>query len=290
MNSLDSLIRLALKEDIGRGDITTKTLIPPHQKAQAVIIAKQDGIIAGLPLISRVYRILDKRIRVSPKVREGSKAKKGQAIAIIRGPARAILTGERTVLNFLQRLSGIATLTNQFVQKVKKYRVKILDTRKTIPGWRVVDKYAVRVGGGINHRMGLYDAVLVKNNHLVTMLSRQERDYNVIAKVLTKLHRVRHKPIEIEVRNLRELQVALKGKPDIIMLDNMRPSQVKQAVKFRNQARPPRPLLEVSGGINLKNITQFARTGVDFVSIGTLTHSAPALDISMEVNNRIKRI
>lgn len=284
MNSLDYLIKLALKEDIGRGDITTNILIAPHLHARAVIIVRQDGVIAGLSLIRQIYRVLDKRIKVRLKTKEGSKVKKGREIAIIHGPARAILTGERTVLNFLQRLSGIATLTHQFVQKVKRYRVKILDTRKTIPGWRELDKCAVCAGGGYNHRMGLYDAVLVKENHLAVLRKRGASHLKVIAEAMEVVNKrwKKRKTVEIEVRSLKEFQKALQGHPDIIMLDNMKPDKIRPAVKLRNEL-DPEAKLEVSGGINLNNVEVFAKTGVDFISVGALTHSPPALDISMNI-------
>lgn len=270
-NSINLLISLALTEDIGKGDITTNTLIPPNQKTQTHIIAKQQGVIAGLPLISTIYRYLNKNIKVTLKVKDGAKVKDGQVVAIVKGSAHQILTGERTVLNFLGRLSGIATLTNQYVQKVKKYGVTILDTRKTIPGWRELDKYAVRMGGGTNHRMGLYDAILIKNNHLAILGGINNinlRRLNI--------------PLEIEARSLNEFRTILDLRPDIIMLDNMKPTEIKKGVQLRNKLNP-KVKLEVSGGINLKNIQQFASTGVDYISIGALTHSAPVLDIAMRV-------
>lgn len=270
-NSINSLIILALTEDIGKGDITTNTLIPPNRKIRANIIAKQKGVIAGLPLISKIYKYLNKNIKVTLKVKDGAKVKEGQVVAIIKGPAHQILTGERTVLNFLGRLSGIATLTNQYVQKVREYGVTILDTRKTIPGWRELDKYAVKMGGGTNHRMGLYDAILIKNNHLA-----------ILGGISNMNLRRSNIPFEIEARNLNEFTAALKMKPDIIMLDNMKLPEIKKAVQLRNKLSP-KVKLEVSGGINLKNIRQFASTGVDYISVGALTHSAPALDIALHV-------
>jgi len=277
-NSLTLLIGLALTEDIGKGDITVNTLIPPNQKAQANIITKQKGIIAGLPLISMVYKYLNKSIKVTLKVKDGARVKEGQVIATVTGLARPILTGERTMVNFLGRLSGVATLTNQYVQRVKKYGVTILDTRKTIPGWRELDKYAVRMGGGTNHRMGLYDVILTKSNHLAIIGGidnfnlRNPPDGESGLRI----------PIEIEVRNIKEFHTALSKKPNIIMLDNMKPPEIKKAVQLRNKLNP-KVKLEVSGGINLKNIQRFASTRVDYISSGALTHSAPALDIAMHV-------
>jgi nicotinate-nucleotide pyrophosphorylase (carboxylating) len=281
------LIQSALKEDIGRGDITTKTLIPPTKYIRSVIIARQSGIIAGLPLVTLIYRQLDKQVRVKLYCRDGASVSKGKRLALVVGPARTILTGERVVLNFLQRLSGIATYTNKFVSKVRGYRTRILDTRKTVPGWRYLDKYAVKVGGGRNHRFGLYDAVLVKGNHLRVLQNKNQSDsrLDLIPEVINRLRRVyncRH-TIEAEVTNLNEFSSALDARPDIIMLDNMPLGQVKKAVALLRHSPAPRPLLEVSGGVNLENVTAIARTGVDFISIGALTHSAPALDLAMEV-------
>jgi nicotinate-nucleotide pyrophosphorylase (carboxylating) len=272
MNSLNTLIAFALKEDIGKGDITTKLLVSPSKKGKAFVIAKQSGIIAGLYLINKIYKRLDKNIKVNLKAKDGAKVKAGQIVAVIQGRLRHILTGERTVLNFLQRLSGVATLTNEFVSKVKRYNVKILDTRKTIPGWRALDKYAVKTGGGTNHRKGLYDAMLIKNNHID------------IAGGINKIRLLKKKtvPVEIEARNLKEFNSALKLNPDIIMLDNMKTVSIRQAMILRNKLNR-KIKLEISGGVNLDNVESFARAGVDFISVGALTHSAPAVDISMKI-------
>jgi nicotinate-nucleotide pyrophosphorylase (carboxylating) len=291
INSIDSLIESALKEDIGKGDITTNALIPRNQKANAVITAKEPGIIAGLPLVKLIYRKLAPHIRVKLTVQEGASVKKGNLLAVIEGNARAILSGERTVLNFLQRLSGIATLTNQFVKQVTGYKVKILDTRKTVPGGRVLDKYAVKIGGGFNHRFGLDDAILIKNNHISALNPAKCQATTAIIKVLETIIQsgaARKKPIEIEVRNLDEFAMALVFLTDksiskaIIMLDNMMPKEIKEAVRIRN-ATNNKILLEASGGITLGNIRQFAATGVDYISIGMLTHSPRALDISLKI-------
>lgn len=291
---------MALKEDLGSGgDITTNTLIPAGHKSTAIIIAKEPGIIAGLPLISAIYKQLSRSIKVTLKVKDGTRVKPGQVVAIIKGPTRAILTGERTALNFLQRLSGIATLTSQFVAKVKPYGARILDTRKTVPGWRLLDKYAVKAGGGFNHRLGLYDAFLVKNNHIKAM---QDSGYRIqvsgirhpvsgIVETINRIHQAKlskHLPLEIEVTNLNQFILALtllnsaSFPKTVIMLDNMTPSQIKEAVVIRNKtSRQVR--LEASGGINLKNVSSFAATGVDFISIGALTHSPKALDIALRI-------
>lgn len=287
--SIKQLIQIALQEDIRQRDLTTEALIPSSGSIKSVIIARQAGIIAGLPLVSLIYHHLDKRIRVKLYLRDGARVEKDKRLALITGSARAILTGERIVLNFLQRLSGIASYTNTFVRKLKKYRTRLLDTRKTVPGWRYLDKYAVAVGGGKNHRFGLYDAVLVKSNHFKALQhKKQSRNrLDLITEVTQQLKNVyqRKYPIEMEVTNLREFYVALNSQPNVVMLDNMSLGQIKQAVAFLRQSPPPRPFLEVSGGVTLENVAAIAQTGVDFISVGALTHSAPALNLAMEVIN-----
>ncbi|MFH1231435.1 MAG: nicotinate-nucleotide diphosphorylase [Planctomycetota bacterium] len=322
INPINYLIELALKEDIGKGDITTHALIPKNQKSTAVITAKENGIVAGLPLIKLIYqsrKLSGRNIKVTLKVKEGSAVKEGSIIAVITGPTRDILSGERTVLNFLQRLSGIATLTNQFIKKVAGYKVKILDTRKTVPGWRILDKYAVKMGGGFNHRFGLDDAFLIKGNHLKTLsIWESLQKIQNLSKRIKRIPQIQQInppyrlnpltksiPVEIEVRNLDEFTMALifltdkaVSKP-IIMLDNMTPKEIKEAVKIRNKTNPEgirdgkgksflthnKIMLEASGGITLNNIKQFASTGVDYISIGMLTHSPKALDISLQIKH-----
>jgi len=281
MTSINHLISLALKEDLGsKGDITTQTLIPANHKSSAFIIAKEPGIIAGLHLISAIYKRLSRQIKVTLKVKDGSRVKPGQVVATIKGPTRAILTGERTVLNFLQRLSGIATLTSQFATQAKPHGVKILDTRKTVPGWRLLDKYAVKSGGGFNHRIGLYDAFLIKNNHLSVLGGINKVPLpNLMGKRL---------PVEIEVSNLNQFVLALSllhlmpVPRAVIMLDNMTPAQIKEAVVIKNKIGR-QVLLEASGGINLNNIKKYLSTGIDCISIGALTHSPRALDIALRI-------
>ncbi|MCK4909719.1 MAG: carboxylating nicotinate-nucleotide diphosphorylase [Planctomycetes bacterium] len=283
-SGLKKIIARALAEDIGAGDITTRTLIPSDQKVTAFIIAKQTGVIAGLPLVRLIYRQLDKKVRVKYLAREGARVKRGRRIVRLVGPARSILTGERVVLNFLQRLSGVATLTDKFVSRIKKYGVKILDTRKTVPGWRLLDKYAVKAGGGINHRMGLADAVLIKNNHLAILNGICRCGSDPITCALRKTDKLRRRRrIEIEVRTLSEFKRALNLKPDIVMLDNMNVKNIRRAVLLCKKTRSPRSRLEVSGGVTLSNVARIARTGVDYISVGALTHSAPALDISLKI-------
>ena len=285
-----SLIKQALIEDIGKGDITTNALISPSMQAKAVIVAKQSGVIAGLDVAKAVFTELDKKIKFKPLVKDGDKVAAGKKIVEISGNARAILTAERTALNFLGHLSGVATLTRQFVDQVKPYKANILDTRKTMPGMRLLEKYAVKCGGGENHRMGLWDAVLIKDNHIAA-LSYQ---LSVISKNMRKKI-PKNIPIEIEVKNLSELKEALEGLPDIILLDNMSIKQIKKAVELRNlqlkaySLKLKAVLLEVSGGINLANIRQIAAAGVDRISIGALTHSAKALDLSLKIVYTIRK-
>ena len=280
-----NLIKQALREDIGKGDITTNALILPGVQAKAVVTAKQTGVIAGLDIAKAVFAELDKNIKIKTFVKDGDRVKANKKIIEISGKTRAILTAERTALNFLGHLSGIATLTREFVDKVKPYKVKILDTRKTMPGLRILEKYAVKCGGGANHRIGLWDAILIKDNHISAVNSK----LSDIIKNIRKRYK-KNISVEIEVKNLSELKDALEGSPDIILLDNMPLSQIKQAVKMRNEflqttnyKLPNTVFLEVSGGVNLANVRQIAKAGVDRISIGALTHSAKTLDISLSI-------
>lgn len=264
----------ALKEDIGKGDITTNLLIPLGAQAEAVILAKENFVACGLNFARLAFKLADKNIKFKALVKEGDYVKKGKVIARIRGKAGCILTAERTALNFLGLLCAIATKTKQFTDAVKPYRVKITDTRKTLPGLRPLEKYAVRVGGGFNHRMNLSEMVMVKDNHLKLVSG--------LSSLKGKLLRLQRRgcPIEIEVENLKQFKQALVLRPDIIMLDNMGIKDIKKAVKIRNQV-PTK--LEASGGININNIKKIASTGVDFISLGTITHSVNSADISLEI-------
>ena len=272
----DFLVRLALAEDIGPGDVTTKAIIPKAQKVKAKIIAKEGGVIAGLFVAKEVFRQVDRRIKFMPAVAEGARVKKGKVIAEIFGSASGILTAERTALNFLQHLSGIATLTSKFVARVKAQgsRVKILDTRKTIPGLRLLEKYAVKVGGGINHRMGLYDAVLIKDNHLKIVGGVKRAVEKARASLGPK------KTIEVEAKDLAQVKEAIAAKVDRILLDNMKVKTLRVAV---NLCKKVKVKTEASGGVSLDNVGAIAKTAVDYISIGALTHSAPALDLSLKV-------
>jgi len=288
-SSIKNLIRQALKEDIGKGDITTNVLVSADAKAKAVIIVKQNGIIAGLDIAKAVFTELDKGIKFKSFVKDGDKVQSGKKIVEIRGEARAILTAERTALNFLGHLSGIATLTRQFVDEARPCKAEILDTRKTMPLMRILEKYAVKCGGGANHRMGLWDAVLIKDNHIVVHSPRStvHRLKKMVMDVRKKMPK--NMPIEIEVTNLNEFKDAIEAHPNIILLDNMSINQIKKAVQIRNiflqsiDCGLSTILLEVSGGVNLSNIRQIAKAGVERISIGALTHSAKALDISLSI-------
>ncbi len=270
---IDKIIYLALNEDIFTGDITSESTIPDDVMAKASFLSKDNGIVAGLDVVKEVFRAVDHEIKFNKIVNDGTEISKGQIIAIAEGRARSLLSAERTALNFLQRLSGIATNTSRYVKAVSGYKAVVVDTRKTTPGWRVLEKYAVRVGGGHNHRFGLYDAVLIKDNHIAVVGS-------ITKAVSMARERIPHTmKIEVETENLDQVAEALSSGADIIMLDNMSLDMMSKAVKLING----RALVEASGGIKLENVLDVAKTGVDMISIGALTHSAMPLDISMEM-------
>ncbi len=291
-NNLKNLIRSALAEDIGPGDVTSKAVVPQGKMVKARVIAKERGIIAGLPVAELVFKMVDKkacppksreagrrRMKVKAKVKDGKKVKKGKVIAVVSGPARSILTAERTALNFLQRMSGIATFTSQYLKKVRGLKVQILDTRKTAPGLRALDKYAVKMGGGTNHRLGLYDAVLIKENHIAVAGSIK----NAVSKAKKAAKRMK---IEVEARNLREISQAVDAGASNVLLDNMSVKTLRKAVRLvkkHNKRSKQKVKTEASGGVNLKNIRKIAQTGVNAISIGALTHSSKALDISLKI-------
>ncbi|MDE1889117.1 MAG: carboxylating nicotinate-nucleotide diphosphorylase [Planctomycetota bacterium] len=291
---VDTLIQLALQEDIGTGDITTETLIPDNLIVEGTFIAKECGIVAGLPVVEYFFSKLDKNIFYKRWIKEGDSVNKSEPIAAIHGTARTLLSGERIALNFLQRLSGIATLTAQFVDRIKPLKTSIMDTRKTIPGWRYLEKYAVAVGGGVNHRMGLYDQVLVKDNHLDIIKNKLLFDASshasAIEKAVLALRQKIKKSIliEVETRTLGEVADALKAGADIILFDNMNIRQLKEAVTavndWKSARNTPLPLTEASGNVTLENVRLVAQTGVDRISAGAITHSAKALDISLEIS------
>ena len=271
LRSLDPLIDLAFEEDIGIGDITTEATVPPIQEGIGTLLAKSDGIVAGLPVAEQVFAKLDETLLFRALVNDGDAVKAGTPIAEVQGSAKTILIGERTALNFLQRLSGIATLTAQFVAAVADYDTKIVDTRKTAAGWRAVQKYAVRVGGGQNHRFGLYDGVLIKDNHIVAaggIGNAVQRARQVVP------HTAK---IEVEVETLDQVNEALKAGADILLLDNMSPGIMRNVVREVGDLA----VTEASGGITLDKVKTVAATGVNLVSVGALTHSAMPMDISL---------
>jgi nicotinate-nucleotide pyrophosphorylase (carboxylating) len=282
---LTAIIENALQEDRATRDATSTACIDPNQRAIATILAKQDCILAGLGCVARildVYEQLDPSVHahyevtIHGEVFDGVRLKKGQQVAVIRHNARVILSCERVILNFLQRMSGTATLTRRFVDAIAGTKARILDTRKTAPGLRAIDKYGVRCGGGQNHRLDLSDGILIKNNHIALAGGI------VPALELAQKSRKGKQPIEIEVRNLKELQQALDHKAEAILLDNMSPEDVKKAVDIRAKLERRVPL-ECSGGIKLENVRAYAETGVDFISVGLLTHSPSAVDMSLRV-------
>jgi len=270
---IDKIIEQALLEDIGTGDITTEFIIPSNLKAKGIIKTSEEGVVAGLDIACLVFQKLDSEIIFQEKTKDGKKVARGKELAEITGPARTILKGERVALNFLQRMSGIATITSKFCQEVKDFPVRIVDTRKTTPGLRILEKYAVHMGGGYNHRFGLYDAVLIKDNH-IAVAGGIKSAVNSVRKQIS--HTVK---IEVEVENLSQLQEALEMKVDIVMLDNMSLDMMREAVNIAKG----KVLIEASGGITLDNVREVAQTGVDLISIGALTHSVKSLDISMEI-------
>ena len=280
---VEKIVKAALKEDVGPKDVTTSAAAPRGIQIRAHIISKAEGIVSGLPVCESVFSILDPDTRFKPQLGEGESVHEGQVIAYVEGDPIHILSGERTALNFLSRLSAISTKTKSFVRKVSPVNVKIMDTRKTTPGLRYLEKYAVRAGGGYNHRYGLWDQVLIKDNH-IEIHKMTASDKSLAALVRSVRGKVqRNIKIEIEVATLKEFEDALGGKPDIIMLDNMTPTDVKRAVVLRNKTGK-NPLLEVSGNINLDNVLTFANYGVDMISIGSLTHSVESIDLSLEID------
>jgi nicotinate-nucleotide pyrophosphorylase (carboxylating) len=276
------LIALAIEEDLGTvGDLTSQAVISESAQGCAIFTARAPGVLAGLPALQLVANCVDPLLSVELLKDDGDLLARGDAIAEIRGPMRGILAAERTALNFLQHLSGIATLTRRYVDVVAGSNCKILDTRKTTPGWRLLEKYAVRQGGGHNHRVGLYDGILIKDNHLAAL---KEEASPIAAAVEESRKYAPSIPIEIEVENFDQFDEALGLAPDIILLDNMTPGELAEAVSRRDASCDETAwvFLEASGGITLANVRAVAETGVDRISIGAITHSAPALDIALD--------
>ncbi len=269
----EEIIRKALEEDLGPGDCTTDAIIEPGARGKAVLEAREEAVLAGLHVFTKVFQALDPEMEFEYHYRDGQVVSSGGTICRVSGSFRAILTAERTALNFLQRMSGIATITREYVARAGKGKAKILDTRKTAPGLRLLDKYAVRMGGGHNHRMGLFDCILIKDNHIAAAGSIGE------AVNLAKKNAPHTLKVEVEVEDLKGIEEAIRAGADMILLDNMRPEEIREAVRLARG----RVILEASGGITLKNIGEIAGTGVDYISVGALTHSVRAVDLSLEV-------
>ncbi len=280
------LIELAFEEDFAEiGDLTSLAMIPKEATATVLIVAREAGVLAGLPVVKQVFAMLDDMVDVKLLVEDGSILKPKRVVAEVSGSLQSLLTGERTALNFLTHLSGVASLTAQYVEAAGETSAKILDTRKTHPGYRLLEKYAVRAGGGTNHRMGLYDGCMIKDNHLAGWLENENED-NHLSSVAAAIEYVRKHlkiqvPIEVEVDSLEQLEDALTVSPEIILLDNMPPEKLRQAIIIRNRMSPD-TLLEASGGVNLSTIAEIAKTGVERISIGALTHSAVGLDLAFD--------
>jgi nicotinate-nucleotide pyrophosphorylase (carboxylating) len=274
------LVEMALEEDLSTaGDLTGRAVIPEDLQGRAVFVARSPGRLAGLPAAELVFHILDPRLAFEPLLADGADLQRGSRVAVVSGPMRSLLAGERTALNFLQHLSGVATLTQRFVEAVAGLPCQILDTRKTLPGWRLLQKYAVRCGGGHNHRLGLYDGILIKDNHLAALRGRAATLTGAVQAAVQQSGG--SVPVEVEVDTLDQLDEALAAAPAIVLLDNMRPDTLREAVRRRDE-RAPGVVLEASGGVTLATVRAIAETGVDRVSVGALTHSAPALDLALD--------
>ena len=275
---IKKIIQDALKEDIGAGDITTLATVNNNLRGRAEAIAKEEFIVSGIDVFKKTFLLFDKRLKFKALAGDGKKVRKGEIIARVEGSLASILQAERVALNLFQRMCGIATQTNKYVKAVHGTKAKILDTRKTVPGLRLLDKIAVKTGGGFNHRMGLYEAVLIKDNHIAAAGS--------ITKAVKDQKKALNKKItiEVETKNLGEVREALKSGADIIMLDNMGIAEMKKAVKIVGK----RALLEASGNVNLKKVAKIAGLGVDLISVGEITHSARAVDISLKIRNKLK--
>jgi nicotinate-nucleotide pyrophosphorylase (carboxylating) len=277
-SNVDEIVARALEEDLGHGDVTTDALIPDALRARAVLLAKEEGVLAGVEVAKKVLLKVDSSLDYKVLIPDGTKIKRGDVIATVTGRVASILKGERTALNFLQRLSGIATQTAQHVNRVKGTRVYIADTRKTTPGLRILEKYAVRMGGGKNHRLHLGDAVLIKDNHLAALRYMGMSIKDIVRKAKQSVPR--DMEVEVEVSSIEDARQAADSGADIVMLDNMKPDDMRQAVSFLSD----KVRIEASGGINLENVRSVAETGITFISVGALTHSYRALDISLELN------
>jgi nicotinate-nucleotide pyrophosphorylase (carboxylating) len=273
---IDEVVARALAEDVGQGDLTTLAVIPAEARGEARVVLREDGVVAGMPLLAAVFAALDQALCVEACVADGDTLGGGAVLAYLRGSARAILTGERVALNLLQRLSGIATMTARYVAAVGDLPVRVLDTRKTTPGLRGLEKYAVRVGGGTNHRFGLYDAILLKDNHLALLAAQGIELGDAIRRARAAVGPMVR--VEVEVETVEQARQAAEAGAEMILLDNMAPATMRAAVAVVGG----RAKVEASGGITLETIRAVAEAGVDYISVGALTHSARALDISLE--------
>lgn len=274
MQKVRKIVKNALEEDLGTGDITTENVIEHDETGKAEIFFKEEGVLAGLPVAELVFKELDDGIEFSILKDEGETVKIGGKVAEISGRNRSILKGERLALNFLQRLSGIATNTRSYVKKIEGTGARVVDTRKTTPNLRILEKYAVRVGGGTNHRMGLYDAVLIKDNHI--------RSAGGVKEAIMKVETGHTVKIEVEIESIDDIEEALEAGADIIMLDNMEADETREAVEIIGD----RAIIEASGGITLENIREVAETGVDMISVGALTHQIRSIDISLDLTEQ----
>jgi nicotinate-nucleotide pyrophosphorylase (carboxylating) len=272
-SQIDAMVRSALQEDGAFNDITTIATVVSDRRARGTLTARQNGVVAGVPLALEAFRLLDQKVSIRVEHEDGARVKAGEPVLFVTGHARGLLSAERVALNYMQRLSGIATLTCKYVDLVKGTNAKILDTRKTLPGWRAMEKYAVRAGGGTNHRMDLSTAVLIKDNHLASL------DGDVM-KAVTRAREIAPPgtKIEVECDRLEQVQKAVEANADIILLDNMSTTQLREAVDLVRG----RAILEASGGVNLTTVRAIAETGVDWISVGALTHSAPAMDLGLD--------
>lgn len=274
---LKRIIKEALAEDIGQGDITTNSLVGSHVPIKASLVFKSDGIVCGLNVVEAVFKALSKKVIIKVLSKEGTVIRKGKIVAVIQGPARSVLTGERVALNFLTHLSSIATHTRHLVDEIKPYKVKLLDTRKTTPLLRELDRYAVRIGGGYNHRFNLSEMAMIKDNHRLLLKNMSLKDAVKTIKDKTKAR------VVVEVDTLEEFKKALTSRAEVILLDNMTPMQIAKIVTLKNRLKP-KVLLEASGGISSKNIHAYAKTGVDRISVGSLTSAIKPIDISLDFN------
>ena len=273
LHNVDHLIRIALDEDIGPGDITTENLVDSDLTGNGIVVAKESLVIAGLEIAEKVFRNFDTDVDYDYAYQDGDFIEAGESVIRVSGTLKALLMGERTALNFLQRLSGVATHVQSYVHMIENKRVRLVDTRKTTPGWRALEKYAVRVGGAFNHRMGLYDGVLIKDNHIAACGGIKK----AVSRIRESIsHLVK---IEVEVTDLSEVKAALAAGADVIMLDNMKVRQIREAVSLIDG----KALVEISGGVTKENLPLLAETGVDLISVGALTHAARSVDLSMKI-------